>query len=80
VGVLVQNGYMELTKLVQAVEALARSQRELLTAQVLMNDRMDRVEKTVEATADQLNRLSGHVDVLTNTMDQWIKNHPNGRG
>ena len=44
---------------------LANSQRHLLTAQVLMNDRMDRAEAAIQKTAEQGLQTSQRLDRLT---------------
>jgi chromosome segregation ATPase len=55
---------------------LANSQRHLLTAQVLMNDRMERAEKAIQQQAEQgvktdqrLDRLAERVDRLAEKID-----------
>lgn len=55
---------------------LANSQRHLLTAQVLMNDRMDRAETAIQKLAEQglgtgqrLDRLAEKVNALADKVD-----------
>ena len=55
---------------------LANSQRHLLTAQVLMNDRLDRAEAAIQKLAEQglltnlrLDRLAEKVDALAEKVD-----------
>lgn len=71
---------------------LANSQRHLLTAQVLMNDRMDRAETAIQklaetmlALADSQKRtdeklfgLADKVDGLTDIVRRWYERHGNG--
>ena len=71
---------------------LANSQRHLLTAQVLMNDRMDRAEtaiqklaETMQALADsqkhtdeKLAALTDKVDALVDIVRRWYERHGNG--
>jgi len=40
------------------IEQLANSQRHLLTAQVLMNDRLDRTERALQKTAETMLELA----------------------
>jgi len=56
---------------------LSNSQRHLLTAQVLMNDRLSKTESLVERLAEQmlgmngsLQTLSGSLQKLTGTVDK----------
>ena len=44
---------------------LSNSQRHLLTAQVLMNDRLSKAETLIERVAEQLNVLTGSLQKLT---------------
>jgi hypothetical protein len=46
------------------VERLVRSQKDLLTAQVFMNDRMERVEQNLEKMSAQLVTLGQKVEAL----------------
>lgn len=64
---------------------LANSQRHLLTAQVLMNDRMERAEKAIQKLAESMVALADsqkHTDeklaALTDIVRQWYERHGNG--
>ena len=71
---------------------LANSQRHLLTAQVLMNDRMDRTEtalrkaaETISALAEQqkhtdekLAGVADNLDALIVIVRNWYERHGNG--
>jgi hypothetical protein len=71
---------------------LANSQRHLLTAQVLMNDRMERAETAIQKLAEENVKLAGEniklaetsravgekVDALTDIVRRWYERHGNG--
>jgi hypothetical protein len=71
---------------------LANSQRHLLTAQVLMNNRMERAEKAIQKTSETMlalaesqkhtdEKLAGvaeKLDVLTDIIRRWYERHGNG--
>lgn len=64
---------------------LANSQRHLLTAQVLMNDRMDRAEAAIQKLAETMLALADsqkHSDeklaALTDIVRNWYERHGNG--
>lgn len=64
---------------------LANSQRHLLTAQVLMNDRMDRAETAIQKLAETMLALADsqkHTDeklaALTDIVRNWYERHGNG--
>ena len=64
---------------------LANSQRHLLTAQVLMNDRMDRTEsalqkltETVKELAEQQKHTDSNLAALTDIVRRWYERHGNG--
>ena len=73
---------------------LANSQRHLLTAQVLMNDRMERAETAIQKLAESLvaladsqkhtdEKLAGvadKLDALTDIVRKWYERHGNGSG
>jgi hypothetical protein len=66
---------------------LANSQRHLLTAQVLMNDRLDRAEVAIQRLAEENVKLaesvrgvSEKVDALTDIVRRWYERHGNGTG
>jgi phage-related tail protein len=48
---------------------LANSQRHLLTAQVLMNERMDRSERAIQNLAEQTLKLAGTVQALADKVE-----------
>lgn len=48
---------------------LANSQRHLLTAQVLLNDRMDRAESAIQKIAEQAVRTDQRLDKLAEKID-----------
>ena len=74
------------------IEQLANSQRHLLTAQVLMNDRLDRAERAIQKTAETMlaladsqkrtdEKLAGvadKLDALTDIVRRWYESHGNG--
>jgi hypothetical protein len=74
------------------IEQLANSQRHLLTAQVLKNDRLDRAERAIQKTAETMlaladnqkrtdERLAGVADklgALTDIVRSWYERHGNG--
>jgi hypothetical protein len=67
------------------LEHLANSQRHLLTAQVLMNARMERAETVIEKTAQTMQALTDsqkHTDeklaALTDIVRNWYERHGNG--
>ncbi|MGB6946840.1 MAG: hypothetical protein WBE37_30875 [Bryobacteraceae bacterium] len=71
---------------------LASSQRHLLTAQVLINDRMDRAEAAIQKLAETMvaladsqkhtdEKLAGvadKLDALTDIIRRWYERHGNG--
>ena len=71
---------------------LSNSQRHLLTAQVLLNDRMDRAETAIQRLseenakfagenaklAEKTNTLTDNVNTLINIIRQWYERHGNG--
>lgn len=71
---------------------LANSQRHLLTAQVLMNDRMERAETAIQKLAESMVALAesqkhtdekvagvaDKVDALTDIVRRWYERHGNG--
>jgi hypothetical protein len=73
---------------------LANSQRHLLTAQVLMNDRMDRAETAIQKLAETMlaladsqkhtdEKLAGvadKLDALSDIVRRWYERHGNGSG
>ena len=68
------------------LEHLANSQRHLLTAQVLMNDRMDRAEAAIQKVAESMVALADsqkHTDeklaALTDIVRNWYERHGNGQ-
>jgi hypothetical protein len=67
------------------IEQLANSQRHLLTAQVLMNDRLDRAERaiqkaaeTMQALAEQQKHTDSNLAALTDIVRSWYERHGNG--
>jgi len=74
------------------IEQLANSQRHLLTAQVPMNDRLDRAERAIQKTAETMltlaesqkrtdEKLAGVADklaALTDIVRSWYERHGNG--
>jgi peptidoglycan hydrolase CwlO-like protein len=73
---------------------LSNSQRHLLTAQVLMNDRLDRTEAALQKLAESMvvladsqkhtdEKLAGvadKLDALTDIVRKWYERHGNGSG
>jgi len=64
---------------------LSQSQRHLLTAQVLLNDRMERAEAAIQKTAETMLALADsqkHTDeklaALTDIVRNWYERHGNG--
>src|ERR1700722_8191148 len=71
---------------------LANSERHLLTAQVLMNDRLERAETAIQTTAETLLTLAEHhertdeklagvadkLDALPAIVRRWCERHGNG--
>lgn len=64
---------------------LANSQRHLLTAQVLMNDRMERAETAIQKLAEENVKLAEKtqvvaekVDALIDIVQRWYERHGNG--
>lgn len=71
---------------------LANSQRHLLTAQVLMNDRMERAETAIQKASEMIlalaesqkhtdEKLAGvadKLDALTDIVRRWYETHGNG--
>ena len=67
------------------LEHLANSQRHLLTAQVLMNDRMERAETAIQKASETILALAEsqkHTDeklaALTDIVRRWYETHGNG--
>ncbi len=74
------------------IEQLANSQRHLLTAQVLMNDPLDRAERAIQKTAETMlavaesqkrtdEKIAGvadKLDALTDIVRSWYERHGNG--
>ncbi len=74
------------------LEHLANSQRHLLTAQVLMNDRMERAETAIQKasetilalaesqkhTDEKLAGVADKLDALTDIVRRWYETHGNG--
>ena len=77
---------------IETLNLLANSQRHLLTAQVLMNDRMERAEaaiqkvaeqsvkltETMQALAEQQKHTEEKLDALTDIVRKWYERHGNG--
>lgn len=68
------------------LEQLSNSQRHLLTAQVLMNDRMDRAERAIEKLAETMVALAQSqkdtdekLNTLTDIIRRWYERHGNGQ-
>lgn len=73
---------------------LTNSQRHLLTAQVLMNERLDRAEiaiqklaeenvklvESVRALVDSQKHTDSNLEALTDIVREWIESHGNGNG
>ena len=73
---------------------LSNSQRHLLTAQVLMNDRMDRAELAIQRLSEENAKLAGEnaklaektntvtdkMNVLIDIVQRWYERHGNGTG
>jgi hypothetical protein len=74
------------------LENLANSQRHLLTAQVLMNGRMERAETVIEKTAQTMQTVADRMQALadsqkhtdeklaslTDIVRNWYERHGNG--
>jgi hypothetical protein len=65
----------------------ANSQRHLLTAQVLMNERPERAEKAIQRLAEEnvklaekTNAVTDNVDALTDIVRRWYERYGNGAG
>ncbi|MGP0074757.1 MAG: hypothetical protein ACLPWF_22825 [Bryobacteraceae bacterium] len=65
---------------------LSNSQRHLLTAQVLMNERLDRAELAIQRLAEEnvklaekTNTVADKVDALTDIIRRWYERHGNGQ-
>jgi hypothetical protein len=76
-----------LNRVESTLNHLANSQRHLLTAQVLRNDRMDRAETAIQKLAEENVKLAektrvvaGKVDVLIDIVRKWYERHGNGSG
>lgn len=79
---------------IETLNLLANSQRHLLTAQVLLNDRMDRAEIAIQKAAETMlalaesqthtdEKLSGvadKLDALGGIVRRWYERHGNGSG
>jgi hypothetical protein len=75
------------------LEQLANSQRHLLTAQVLMNGRMERTEMAIQklaeenlkiaekmdSLADQQKHTDANLAALTDIVRRWYERHGNGQ-
>ena len=73
---------------------LSTSQKHLLMAQVLMNERLDRTEaalqklaehnvkltESVQALADSQEHTDSKLDALTDIVRKWYERHGNGSG
>ena len=77
----------ELFDRASTLNQLANSQRHLLTAQVLMNDRLDRAEtalqkaaETILALADSQKHTDEKLAALTDIVRKWYERHGNGTG
>ncbi len=64
---------------------LSNSFRHLLTAQVLMNDRLERAEtalqkaaETIQAVAEQQKHTDSNLAALTDIVRRWYESHGNG--
>jgi len=71
----------------ETLNLLANSQRHLLTARVLISDRMDRAEaaiqkaaETVLALADSQKHTDEKLAALTDIIRNWYERHGNGSG
>lgn len=65
---------------------LSNSQRHLLTAQVLMNERLDRAELAIQRLAEEnvklaekTNAVTDKVNVLIDIVQRWYERHGNGQ-
>ncbi len=72
-----------LMRLEQFVEVLtnehiqfAEEHKRLLTAQVVLTDRMDKLAQAQARTDEQLRDTDKRLGVLMQMMDEWIKRHP----
>ena len=54
----------EINRLDRAMDALLQSQKQLLTAQIIMGDRMDRLEHNLVVLSDKVNALADVVGQL----------------
>jgi len=71
----------------RALNELVTSQRHLLTAQVLLNDRMDRAEAAIQNSAETLKELAeqekhsaAKLEALIDIVRRWYERHGNGAG
>jgi len=65
---------------------LSNSQRHLLTAQVLMNERLERAETAIQKLAEEnvklaekTNAVTDKVNVLVDIVQRWYERHGNGQ-
>jgi hypothetical protein len=62
-----------LTRLEDFVEVMAEEHKRLLTAQVVLTDRMDKLAEAQVRTNEQLRHTDKRMGVLIGMMDDWIR-------
>jgi methyl-accepting chemotaxis protein len=73
--------------IVDGMDSLTDKTIQVVSAVNVVSERMQRIEANLEKVSVQLDNLAvrqnqteASIEILTNTMNEWIKNHPNGRG
>ena len=79
------NYEVRLTRIENMVEALVGSQRQLLTAQVLLTEQLEKTNHTIELVdkrlgermdqlAERADRVDGQIEALIKIVDRMIRN------
>ena len=73
--------------IVDGIDTLTDKVIQVVDAANIVTGRMGRIEANLETVSLQLDKLSARqvqteasIQTLTNTLNQWIQNHPNGKG
>lgn len=65
-----------LTRLEDFVEVLAEGQKQLLTAQIVLTDRLDKLTERVDRIAEAQVHTDERLNVLIKMMDEWVRRQP----
>ena len=78
-----QNGNERLDRMERILEALAEEHvafasehKQLLRAQVILTDRMDKLAQAQALTEQRFRDTDERIGILIKMMDEWIRRHP----